>query len=650
MKPARLFLCVCLVLVLEFLPGAWTARADNGPHGGYTAVTDACAGCHRAHTAAGTRLLVDAVPALCLTCHGSAATGADTDVSDGVYLERDASAESPAEGAAGRGLRAGGFAFALMDTNLDGSAVSAPVTSGHTVNGAAGTAWGNGAVGSGPGAAFSLTCTNCHDPHGGGAYRILRPIPTASGAGTGVTVPDEALKTYSVADAAGNYMNEAYGTQAAALTNWCTQCHTRYLAGNGSGHTDSGDPIFSYRHNTQAVSCVRCHVAHGTAASMNGYAASVDWPDGTALPAGDARSSLLRLDNRGVCASCHLAADGSITGGCDTCHGTPPPTGAHLTHSGPNAVGYGLTGAFGDASAYQFGCGECHPANIALHQNGTVEVTLSPSGAPPSSLKARNDPAAAFDGSACGGVYCHSGKAVSSGPVGQPLVDSNNQYILDSRGNLVYDPYTVTISRTYRTTPAWFGGSLSGACNDCHDFPPTTTYPQVQAGVGDSHNWIDRYGYSNLHAWNMGFDPLPCRTCHYGEVTQANTWTRVADVTYYDPVPLADKRNHVNGQADVVFDTVNVVQYVGWSGTTTYTLSAVTYDPATQSCSNVGCHKLQTYVEWGSPYRWDGPECDLCHRYGTILPPPLLAARQAHPAAGGQTCVSCHTRPLRQRP
>jgi predicted CxxxxCH...CXXCH cytochrome family protein len=237
------------------------------------------------------------------------------------------------------------------------------------------------------------------------------------------------------------------------------------------------------------------------------------------------------------------------------------------------------------------------------------------------------------------------------------LVDTNNRYILDAYGNLVYDPYTVTITRNYRVTPPWIGGSLGTACSDCHQFPPTTAYPQVEAGVGDSHNWIDAYGYSNLHSWNMGYDPLSCRTCHYGEIVQANTWTRVADVTYYDPVPLADKTQHVNGQADVRFDDVNPVRYTSsWSGTTTtYSLASATYDAATKSCSNVGCHKLQTYVVWGSPYRWDGAECDLCHRYGTIPPPSAPApqmlfsaaangTKNNHPFASKDGCLACHAR------
>lgn len=45
-----------VALVLLLVPAA-TALADNGPHGGYTKTTDACAGCHRAHTAKGAMLL-----------------------------------------------------------------------------------------------------------------------------------------------------------------------------------------------------------------------------------------------------------------------------------------------------------------------------------------------------------------------------------------------------------------------------------------------------------------------------------------------------------------------------------------------------------------------------------------------------------------
>jgi predicted CXXCH cytochrome family protein len=345
----KLLLVTGVVLALG-LAIVGLASADGGPHGGYTPTTDACAGCHRAHTAVAPRLLTVPVGSLCMSCHGSTATGADTNVEDGVYLDRDAVTEAPAEGTPNLGLRGGGFRFAQMDTDFT-AAISTSVTSNHTYDGViTGTVWGNGAIGSGPGLAnFSLECTNCHDPHGNGNYRILRPIPRNSGAAVAVNVPDEATKNYTIADAGGQYFGEGYNLAAISTTpmtpqyegvsDWCAQCHTRYLADPDSATTDSGDAIFTYRHMTadtfagggdctkchgspfvtpppitynanywnHDVECMTCHVAHGTSASMSTgpYSGSVLWPDGASTPSGDNRSSLLRVDGRGVCQACH---------------------------------------------------------------------------------------------------------------------------------------------------------------------------------------------------------------------------------------------------------------------------------------------------------------------------------------------------------
>ena len=315
------------------------AAADGGPHvasvnsGSTTLTADSCAGCHRAHTAQGEMLIAapDEV-SLCLICHGSPAAGATTNVVDGV------------EAATTHGLRGGGFTNALMDTGWTGTPVSRPATSAHAYDGTtAQTMWGNGAIGSGPGLApITLTCVDCHNPHGNSAYRILRPIPDGSGAATGVTVPDQPARVYTVASPLNRYFGEEYGEgnylKMYALDEWCAQCHTRYDAPEpGQATTDSGDPIFKYRHMTRwptgwidcyichegaiginapdpfgvgaAVAhepvCQNCHMSHGSAARMGTYSGIVLWPDGAATPSGNARSSLLRLDNRGVCAGCH---------------------------------------------------------------------------------------------------------------------------------------------------------------------------------------------------------------------------------------------------------------------------------------------------------------------------------------------------------
>jgi cytochrome c553 len=64
-----------------------------------------------------------------------------------------------------------------------------------------GTAWGNGAFSStaNAGPDVTLSCVSCHNPHGNGLYRILRPLPDPA-TGTIVTVAPYATET-SVTDA-----------------------------------------------------------------------------------------------------------------------------------------------------------------------------------------------------------------------------------------------------------------------------------------------------------------------------------------------------------------------------------------------------------------------------------------------------------------
>jgi hypothetical protein len=266
--------------------------------------------------------------ALCLTCHGPSGAGAITDVVDGVEVGTT------------HALKGGGFTNARMDSDWGGAAVSRPATSAHMVDGTSAMAWGNGAIGSGAGLSMTLTCVSCHNPHGSGTYRILRDIPTDSGATAGVTVTDEATPVYTVTSVQNRYFGQVYGggdvNKINELDRWCATCHTRYDAvGPGAGHTDSSDAIYAYRHTTRysgfvscalchdpddfsasdpldvngtiahRPACQTCHVAHGTAAQMGTVSGSIAWPDDATSPAGNARSSLQRLDNRGVCSACH---------------------------------------------------------------------------------------------------------------------------------------------------------------------------------------------------------------------------------------------------------------------------------------------------------------------------------------------------------
>jgi predicted CXXCH cytochrome family protein len=376
-----LFLGIGSALIFT-MGGVGPAAADNGPHvstavaaGQTSLISNAgggrCASCHRAHTAKAEFLLKDSQPALCYTCH--AGSGASTNVVDGVNAYTNAA------------LRGGGFQNAKVDgagaiktqasaagvtpvvlksVSVPALATGAAVTSKHQIDGTTtGTIWGNGAVSAtiNPGkAGVTLECGSCHDPHGNGNYRILKPIPVDAGTpvqtvispattsstgvvtpaelsapATGVAIPDATNKVYTTTnywDVTDRNVPNVAGVALATtetdgyITNiaqWCSTCHTRYLAGSGSYKTPLTDPttgavdaVFTYRHrsnrnNSAGVSrpnCIQCHVSHGSNVSMSGDAAAASLPGGATLASTDpgyGDSRLLRVNNRGTCVMCH---------------------------------------------------------------------------------------------------------------------------------------------------------------------------------------------------------------------------------------------------------------------------------------------------------------------------------------------------------
>ena len=390
-----LFLGIGTALMFT-MGGVGPAQADNGKHistaqgAGVTGglVNNAggrCAGCHRAHTAKAEYLLKVAQPQLCYSCHADGG-GASTNVVSGVVMNT------------AKALRGGGFEKALIGSALatkDTGAVdpvtgriatsnqTIPVlaagvttTSKHLIDGVtAGTAYGNGTDASGAGKSLTLECGSCHDPHGNGNYRVLRPIPVDSGYAShqikaaipavvdnpatplvdetaaavpavmspaaGIKIPDATAKVYTTAnywlsgdslvpvDATATLTGTPKAGDLAAdgyinnIANWCTTCHTRYLAVSGSYKTARAgtnlagqDTNFTYQHRSDAnykgsaANCITCHVSHGSNATMTGAALTVANPGAALTAFGDATTSsadskLLRVDNRGTCAMCH---------------------------------------------------------------------------------------------------------------------------------------------------------------------------------------------------------------------------------------------------------------------------------------------------------------------------------------------------------
>ena len=304
-----------LACAAALLAGAVAARADGGPHvSGAGLVTDTCASCHRAHTSTASRLLVEPQPALCYTCHGASATGANTDVVDGVGYPSAGRSGTPGA------LRGGGFLYDLIDSGAASGQQSSPpnpngtvpvrsatadITSTHSADSSSQMAWGNGPISAGVdyGNEIPLRCGSCHDPHGNGNYRTLRSVPRDSG-GAGVAIPDATTKVYTTDDYWQVEDTNAPGF-IANISAWCSTCHARYLS--STSFTDSGDAVFSDRHRSDQTSqgsanCAQCHVSHGSNASVTASSGGVHSLAGVPAPAG---SYLLRIDNRGVCQMCH---------------------------------------------------------------------------------------------------------------------------------------------------------------------------------------------------------------------------------------------------------------------------------------------------------------------------------------------------------
>lgn len=206
--------------------------------------------------------------------------------------------------------------------------------------------------------------------------------------------------------------------------------------------------------------------------------------------------------------STHINGDLEVTAECGQCHAVPPDTGAHSRHYGyvaepPEAV-YGeltvVADVFpGGADYYLFGCGNCHPIDEAAHLDGEVQIELYDASAPAGSLKARNDPGAAYaeDGT-CSGVYCHS-----SGQ-DQPL---------------------------YVSSPPWDGSLAEPRCASCHGNPPNT--PSNGGLDTDGDGIIDTAAPNpNTHVviaddgWELGHFgglPGPWHTSYHGGTSFSST-------------------------------------------------------------------------------------------------------------------------------
>ncbi len=418
MVKRRSLILVTLMLAMFLVAVPGVAMANYSIHGGYAMNTDACAGCHRAHTAVspitwsntvggttytGSALLMSFAPStddFCYTCHGVGVLGANTNVEDGVYDGTD----STGVNIAGRDLNGGGFSPSRFSNTHNPIADAWYAYGGGTTglhaddpNDPSGLL-----LGASGGIYVDVSCSVCHDVHGSSNYRLLKdsvngvtvggyaadgtPQPYVISAEIGYPVEGWRLGTAGAAQMAAyqpNYTSPRYAKApgsdpAKGISAWCATCHTQYVVetssyaandgywrdsdGDGSGFEGDADLMVTrHRHPvnvalsefrgvrplriagnplplahgvtstnvndagaqdaTDWVDCMTCHVAHGSNATMTGFAnvamdTLYDTPWGTeepevvpntgtnGVPPAN-NNALLRGDNRYVCQACH---------------------------------------------------------------------------------------------------------------------------------------------------------------------------------------------------------------------------------------------------------------------------------------------------------------------------------------------------------
>jgi predicted CXXCH cytochrome family protein len=301
---SRLVLISLVVATFVFMASG-VAFANYGPHGAFVTDTDACAGCHRAHTSvsnvkfedrtlnrdksallAGSNLSFDptqpgnqgqfvsaTVKDFCYTCHGAGSAGAATDVMSGV-LE-----SAIGNSTAGDVLNGGGF-VEIKQASVTSMHDMPSATAASQFVAGGGLAFGgrrsNGTYDAGGGLQIVMDCDSCHDPHGSSNYRILKdkvngvavggygtnfanetdpnPDPYVLSNEVGFPLPSQSNPNggfrlhVAAAGYSPDYTTARYAKAPAAgkgISGWCAACHTEYNTTSSTNQTayNAGDGL-----------------------------------------------------------------------------------------------------------------------------------------------------------------------------------------------------------------------------------------------------------------------------------------------------------------------------------------------------------------------------------------------------------------------
>ena len=297
-----------------------TVSDRSDPHGAFTATTDKCAACHRAHTAQSPALIASPLSgnAYCLSCHS----------------ESDKIAVS-------------------THSNKDWAGPSIEKTFPL------------------PAASFELLCTQCHNPHGNkNNIFSIRDNVRVNASGSITTGPVTFTAVTGV-----NSFDDGVSATASRI---CVTCHVNtnnpgYPMNNHAGGANhSGGVDYSQ------TDCVTCHLhsADGFSSTSDGFMASCrachskPQDNGDNVPVGGRRQIVGATGGDFTRNSHHVSGSDSITDAdCQLCHEMSRHTLGSVrlydvdTITNPVPVVYNIEDGLNDADDYENACKSCHDAN-----------------------------------------------------------------------------------------------------------------------------------------------------------------------------------------------------------------------------------------------------------------------------------------------
>ena len=384
-----------LSLVLAFaVSSVAMASPTSGPHGNYTSNTALCAACHLTHTAPNAHLIAFTLGAgtnliykTCTYCHNGGAAASKYDEVDGQIKD----------GTNSWATLGGGFQNMATLAGANTYAATIAVTSKHKVDLVDGTLVNTPGGNTNAIGRIELTCDSCHDPHGTSNSRQLK---------TSFKNLNPDNSTFTTVDTSGvtiaitTPLQNETATYNNSISNFCGGCHVDYkqsTAGSGSAPSGTYAPA-KYRHRVAEngtimlasgasgynatflaiptstggdVVCNTCHYAHGTTAAV----APGTYAGG---------STLLRMDERGVCQNCHNKTPDSIKPTVLAGPSSYQVSATDKTHIVLTFSTYMEKGSANTVGNYTFTAGPTTPTVLSavLQPNGTlgkqVLLTLNP--------------------------------------------------------------------------------------------------------------------------------------------------------------------------------------------------------------------------------------------------------------------------------